>query len=391
MRLIVVLAIAAELALASEAGAQAEATLVPALSVSTVHDDNLFSTPSAIGDVVTYLRPSLEGEYQSRTMTLQSLVSIDMQRSSRHSTLNVLDARRHAMFDGRVRSSPSLLVGLSARYDRTETPSDLNLETGILLGRQRATRMQFTPSIAYRTTPRTTLTTNYDWTNEALAGTPGTTLHTARVTLGREWSPRTTLSASYLGRLVAEAPHTYRSHTAMFGASRELAPGTSLSLHAGPRVRSHGGITSEVSAALIRRTPRRRFLVDYWRGETIVLGIVGPVEIHSGTTRANWAVRRRLELGVHLGVFNSTTIDARQATVYHTSLTSVWTAQPYILAVSYGLDLQRGDIRGIRSADEQVRRGVFLVRLTIAPRLSRAFRPTDDADQPTTPLKGVLQ
>jgi hypothetical protein len=38
-----------------------------------------------------------------------------------------------------------------------------------------------------------------------------------------------------------------------------------------------------------------------------------------------------------------------------------------------------------------VRRGVFLVRLTIAPRLSRAFRPTDDADQPTTPLKGVLQ
>ena len=84
-------------------------------------------------------------------------------------------------------------------------------------------------------------------------------------------------------------------------------------------------------------------------------------------------------------------IQEAQATVYHTSLTSVWTAQPYILSISYGLDLQRGDIRGIRSADEQVRRGVFLVRLTIAPRLSRVFRPIDDADQPTTPLKGVLR
>jgi len=32
-----------------------------------------------------------------------------------------------------------------------------------------------------------------------------------------------------------------------------------------------------------------------------------------------------------------------------------------------------------------------LVRLTVAPRLSRAFRPRDDADQPLTPLKGVIE
>ena len=391
MRPIIAIVIAVELLVTSEARGQAEATLVPALSVSTVHDDNLFSSPSAVGDLVTYLRPSLEGQYESRTMTLQSLISMDMQRSTKHSALNIVDARRHGMFEGRVRSTPSLLLGLAARYDRTETPSDLNLDTGILLARQRARRIQLTPSIAYRTSPRTTVTTQYDWTSEALARSNESTLHAARVTLGREWSPRTTLSASYLGRLFVEAPETHRSHTAMLGWTRELAPGASLSLQAGPRVTSYGGITSEVSAALVRRTPRSRFLVDYWRGETIVLGIVGPVEIHSGTTRASWSVRRRLELGAHLGVFNSTTLDARQATVYHASLTSVWSAQPYILAISYGSDLQRGDIRGRLSADEQVRRGVFLVRLTIAPRLSRAFRPPDDADQPTTPLKGVLQ
>ena len=41
--------------------------------------------------------------------------------------------------------------------------------------------------------------------------------------------------------------------------------------------------------------------------------------------------------------------------------------------------------------DEYVRRGVFLARLTVAPRLSRAFRPRDDADPPLTPLKGVIE
>jgi hypothetical protein len=146
-----------------------------------------------------------------------------------------------------------------------------------------------------------------------------------------------------------------------------------------------------MSASLIRRTPRSRFLADYWRGETIVLGILGPVEIHSGSTRFNWAVRRRLELGVNLGVFNSTTIDAREAMVYHGSVTGAWNVQPYIVSVSYGTDLQHGDIRGRRLADDQIRRGVFLVRLTIAPRLSRVFRPQDDSDGPTTPLKGVIQ
>jgi hypothetical protein len=305
--------------------------------------------------------------------------------------LNIIDARRHAMFDGRVRSTPSILLGLATRYDGTNTPGDLNFDTGILLDRQRAQRVQFTPSIAYRMTPRTTITTQYDWTSEALSGTMGGDLHAARLGVARQRSPRTTLSARYLGRLFVSGAETRRSHTAMLGWTRQLAPGTNLSLHAGPRVASYGGGSSEVQAAFIRRTPRTRFLVDYWRGETIVLGIPGPVEIHSGSTKVSWTLSRKLDVGTNFGVFNSTTLDAAEATVYHVSFVSAWSREPYIIAVSYGTDLQRGDIRSRRFEDEQVRRGVFLVRLTIAPRLSRAFRPRDDADEPTTPLKGVIQ
>jgi hypothetical protein len=381
-----------QLGAVTTAWAQAEATIVPSLSMTTTHDDNLFTGTHGESDVVTYLRPALEGRYESRTMTWQSLFSMDMQRSARHALLNTLDARRHAMFEGRVRSTPTVLLGMAGRYDRTETAGDLNLDTGILLDRQRATRLQATPSLSYRTGVRSTLTAQYDWTNEQLSGTPDSTLHVLRLGMRREVSPRTTWSTSYLGRLFVDAAdETHRSNSVLLGWTRELGPASNVSIQAGPRVTSYGGVTSEMSASLIRRTPRSRFLADYWRGETIVLGILGPVEIHSGSTRFNWAVRRRLELGVNLGVFNSTTIDAREAMVYHGSVTGAWNVQPYIVSVSYGTDLQHGDIRGRRLADDQIRRGVFLVRLTIAPRLSRVFRPQDDSDGPTTPLKGVIQ
>jgi hypothetical protein len=391
MRSIIAVVIVVELLAARDASAQAQATLVPSVSVSTVHDDNLFSSPTGIADVLTYVRPSLEGQYESRTVDLQSVISLDLQRSARHSALNAIDARRHAMFDGRFRSTPAFLVGVAARYDRTETPGDLNLDTGIMLGRQRARRVQFTPSVAYRVTPRTTISTQYDWTSETLSSAIGNDLHVARLGVARQSSPRTTWSARYLGRLFIDGDETQRSHAAVIGWAREMAPGTNLSLQAGPRVTSYGGVASEVLAALIRRTPRTRFLVDYWRGETIVLGIPGPVEIHSGTTRMSWALRRNLEIGTTVGVFNTTTLDEAEAMVYHASVIGAWSREPYILAVSYGSDLQRGDIRSHRSADEHVRRGILLVRMTIAPRLSRAFRPRDPADEPTTPLKGVIQ
>ena len=391
MRSIIAIAIAAELLAAPGARAQSQATFVPALSVSTAHDDNVLSAPSGAGDVLTYIRPSLEGRFDSPTVNLESLISFDIQRSVQHSSLNTIDARRHAMFDGRVRSTSSLLLGLAARYDRTETPGELNLDSGIMLVRQRAQRVQFTPSVDYRVTPKTTISTQYDWTTEALSNAPGGDLHVARLGAARQWSPRTTWSTRYLGRLFVDDAGTHRSHAAILGWTRRMSPATSLSLQAGPRFRSYDGITSEVMATLIRRTPRTRFLTDYWRGETIVLGIPGPVAIHSASAKMSWALRRSLDLGTTLGVFSSTTLEARRARVYHASLTGAWSREPYIVSFSYGSDLQQGDIRTRRSADEQMRRGVFLVRLTVAPRLSRAFRPPDDADEATTPLKGVIQ
>ena len=375
---------------AADARAQSEVTLVPAVSLTSVYDDNLFSAPQGVADVVTSLRPSLETRVASPRLTLQGLGYFDVQRSTNHPGLNTFDARRHAMVDVRGQVSPALALGMAGRYDRSETPGELNLDSGILLDRQMAHRVQLSPTMSYRSDPRTTVSGRYDWTSERLSGWPGGDLQALHVGLAREATPRTTLNTRYVGRLFTGEVDAH-SHSLLAGWAREMSPGTNLSVEAGPRVTSDRGLRAEVLAAWLRRTPRTRVRLDYWRGETIVLGIPGPVEIHSGTANTSWTFRRFFDVGTQVGVFNSHTIFDTEAVVYHAAIVGAWARQPYILSMSYGTDVQKGDIRSRGAADEYVRRGVFLVRLTVAPRLSRAFRPRGDADEPLTPLKGVIE
>jgi len=385
------LPIAALLALAAaDARAQSEVTIVPAIALGAMYDSNLFSAPTGHGDLLATVRPSVEGRFASPTLKLESLAYFDVQRSATYSNLDTFDARRHAMVDIDAKASPVVGLGFAARYDRSETPGDLNLDSGVLLARQRARRLQATPSFSYRADPRTTLSSRYDWTSETLSGWPGGNMQALHAVMAREVTPRTTLNARYLGRLFTGEIDAH-SQAVLGGWAREMTPGTNVSVEAGPRVTSHRGLRAEVMGALLRRTPRTRLRLDYWRGETIVLGIPGPVEIQSGTTNVSWTLRRFVDLGTQLGVFSSQTLEQTSAVVYHASIVAAWSRQPYHLSLSYGSDLQKGDIRSRGAVDEYVRRGVFLARLTVAPRLSRAFRRGDDADPPLTPLKGVIE
>jgi hypothetical protein len=379
---------AVALVVAHNASAQTTTSLMPALSVATVYDDNVFSQPQGTADIITSLQPSLEGQLRTATVTLQSLMSFDMQRSARETVPTTLAARRHAMFTGRVQSTPAVLLGVAGWYDRTETASDLSLSTGLLLPRQRAQSIQATPSLAFRVTPLTTITTDYDWTHQALSGSPASDLHVAQLGVARRSSPRTTWSVGYLGRRFVDDVAALRSHVGLLGWAREFASGTKLSVQAGPRL-SSDGVVPEVQVAFIRRTPATQIVADYWRGDTMVLGIRGPVEIDRGTTSMTWTVRRGLDLGTTLGMFHTASLDRTDTTLYHASVVSTWRREPYIIAVSYGSDLQVGEL--VLGLPATVRRNVLLVRLSVAPRLSRAFRPPDDGDRPATATKRAIQ
>src|SRR5262249_20771889 len=90
--------------------------------------------------------------------------------------------------------------------------------------------------------------------------------------------------------------------------------------------------------------------------------------------------RRHLELGGHLGLFHSRSLDDAKALVYHTALVAAYSpGGPYTLAASYGIDVQHGDVRSPLLSGREILRHVFVVRLTIAPRFSRSFLSPDEA------------
>ena len=385
-RFIAAIALAAIAMPAPYSTAQTRQGIVPSVSIAHVYDDNLFADVEGSAGQMLQIRPSIEGSYESPRLTLLSLYSQDMLRSN-HADLNTFDARRHAFLDTKFRSTPMTTIGISARYDRSETPGELEFDTGILGPRQTAERWQVAPNFARRLGPRSVLTGGYDWTQEHEIDTPKGTLHQGRLAISREWTTRIDVVGSYLGRYFDDSVDAHSSHALLGGISREVAPGTRFSFYAGPRVTSYrSGIKPEVSTGFIRDTPRINLALDYWHGETIILGIQGPVAVDSGTARVSWPLTAKLELGTLAGITDIDTIDSRKARVYRTSILGSWTTRGmYSVGASYGLDYQEGDIR--RRLDEDVLRHVFRVSLTIAPRLSHSILPPDEAAR----VKGVAR
>ena len=332
------------------------------------------------------VRPTVEGSYESPRLRFLSLYSQDMLRSN-FSTLNTVDARRHAYLDTEFRTSPLTSFGVVGRYDRSETPGEIDLDTGILGTRRTAQRWQLSPTLVRRLNPRSVITAGYDLTRENELDTPSGTLHQARVALSREFTSRSAVVGTYLARYFVDPLGESTSHSVLAGWTREMAPHTHLSLYAGPRVSSYqSGVKPEVSASLRRDTNRFDVRADYWHGETIILGIEGPVAVDSGSLRIAWPFRSRWEFGTHLGATDIDTIDFREARVYRSTLLASWTSRGmYSVSASYGVDYQQGDIR--RRLDDNVLRHVFRVSFTVAPRLFRSILPPDEAAR----VKGVLR
>ena len=367
---------------------------IPAATLFAVFDDNIFAGSNSTAGRMLTLRPSFEASYESPITRLLGLYAFDMQQSN-FSSLTTLDARRHALGEATFRSTPFMTLGVLARYDRSSTPGDINFDTGLLGERRNAERVEIVPGLTWRLGPRTSMSSGYDWISEHLVDGERGTLQIGRVGLSRDLSSRTAITTGYVGRYFIDHVNgfpNYYTNAVLLGWSRVLTSGNTLSLAAGPNFRAHRGLSYESSAGFVRATPRVRLALDYWHGETIVLGVLGPVAVDSVTGRAAWPIRR-FEVGTMLGVSDVTTVDERSSRVYRG--TAFWSWNPgglYSIAATYDMDFQNGSIRNpifLDSErilfDEEVVRHVFRVGVTIAPRYRRSILPPDEAAR----VKGV--
>jgi hypothetical protein len=393
MRFVLMGAVAsAQLALPQVARSQTRVMFVPSVTVSSVFDDNPFATTTGSADQLTLLTPGIAGLFATPVVNINGLYSFEMQRSVDHPALNNLDARRHGMLTAAFRQNSKSTITVDGNYDRTDTAGDLNFVTGLLLERRRAQRWQVGPSMVYQVAPRTIISAGYTWTNEGIEGTPAEDEHVVRADVTRQLSPRSAASVGYLERRFVNEIDARTSYAPLVGWTYRATPFTRLTLQAGPRLSARGGIAPEIVAAFARKgTHLVGFGLDYWRGESITLGVIGPVEVNSATAQVTSPVIKNFALGLYGGFFNIDTISQGKARVYHGEILAVRTPiGPFVVALSYGADFQRGDVRTSLLSDETVVRHILRLRLIATPpRLGRSFQPEDPLELLRKPSHGA--
>jgi hypothetical protein len=335
------------------------------------------------------VRPGLGTAIDTPRLNVSSLFTFDSQRSN-HADLTMVDARRHGDANIKYRSTEMTTLGLMAQYDRTETPGEINLGTGILGERRQAQRWEVSPNFAHRFRPHTAMTGSYDYTAESLVDNGTGRMQVVRAGISQIVNARSSVSGMVQERHFADptdATNGSDSVAVLGGWDHQFSPAGRFSLLAGPRVSSYRGLQPEINATIMRDTPRLKAGLDYSHTETIVLGIRGPVVLNGGGARVTWAFRRTMEFSSHTAASAIDTLDDHRLTNYRQTFIASWMVGGlYTLNASYGVDFQQGNVRSGIFTDADVWRHVFGVSVTVAPRYSRSIKTPDD---PAARAKGV--
>jgi hypothetical protein len=376
---------------AAAAAAQSHLEAVPSVTIGTIYDNNLFAQQQGDAGQILMVRPGLGTAIDTPRLSLSSLFTFDSQRSN-HRDLTMIDARRHGDATFKYRTTAMTTLGLMAQYDRSSTPGEINIGTGILSERRQAQRWDVSPNFAHSLRQHTSIAGSYDYIAESLVDNGTGRMQTGRVGLSQILNERSTATGWVLARHFADptdATNGSDSVAVLGGWDHELSPLTRFSVQAGPRVSSYRGLEPEINAAIARKTPRLGSALEYYHTETIVLGIRGPVVLNGGSALVTWPFRPRMEISSHSAVSAIDTLDQHRLTSYRQTFIASWSPGGfYTFNASYGVDYQQGNIRRNVFTDANVLRHVFGVSVSVAPRYSRSIKEPDD---PAARAKGVSQ
>src|SRR5438128_4405702 len=357
--------------LPSAAPAQTGYYLTPSLSIAEVYDDNLFYSPSPrTHDFFTRISPSLKAGYQSAPLTVEGSYAFDSQVYSQHSELTPPQIRQRGLLELKATPTQVLTLSLPVSYYQSRTPTELNLTTGLAVGRVRAERYTTNPGFTYRFDPLTTAKGDYAFSKDLLAAgitAGGITIdtHIVNLALDRRLSPRDTVGPGYVGRRYEFSGFpALTSHAFTLGWSHELTALTTFMLRGGPRL-TEGTVDRlpEASASISHKLKTGQLLLSYASNLTTVFGLAAPIKVQSITATATTELLPKLQLSA-TPAFYRVSREPFKATVYAMNLeVSHQLTKALALAASYQFILQRGSLFG--PEDVEVLHNIFLIRLTV--------------------------
>src|SRR5258706_10889602 len=254
------------------AAAQSHVEALPSLTIGSIYDDNLFAqTQGDAGHLLT-LRPGLGTAIDTPRLSLSSLFTFDAQRSN-HRDLTMIDARRHGDARVQYRTTDATTIGLMAQYDRTETPGEINIGTGILTDRRQAQRWEVSPNFAHKFGPHTSITGSYDWMAESLVDNGTGRMQVVRMGLSQIYTARSAVTGWVMARHFADptdATNGSDSVAVLAGWDHQFSSASRFSIQAGPRGSPFPGPPPGVAASLMRGTSRLQSGLDDPPSETTV-------------------------------------------------------------------------------------------------------------------------
>src|SRR5437867_4429417 len=140
----------------------------PSLEVSEVADDNLnYSVDEPLRDRVHRVSPTLALRFNSPRWRVIGGYRVDSEHYMKYSSLDSDRARERAAVGIQYQAAPRLRLSIDGTYIDTNTPADLNIDTGLGAPRVRGQSLNFSSSARFRVSPRmvatlstSTLTTN---------------------------------------------------------------------------------------------------------------------------------------------------------------------------------------------------------------------------------------
>ncbi len=353
---------------------------VPMLTVAEAYDDNLFFTQFPEGDLVTRLNVGLQTGYRSTRFTVDAIGSRAGDRFREHPEFNTNRARSIAQVSMHAQPTGSIALSLFACYLDTQTPSELNVGSGLTVGRSLATRTSGAPMVEVRLGSLSTMTAAFPVAHDVLDGRISDTM-TAIAGFDRRVSRRDTVSLRYEHRWydfhgVGKAEKSV-ADVATLGWLGEVSERTILLLRAGPRY-AKGAWSAEVLATMKRRLNRGLLTLTYSKGQTTTIGKTGVLDTQSlSATYAN-RVSRNVEIASGPGLYRNA-LRGETLTSMRLNVESLWHFAPWFhLGATYSFDLQQPDF----GVPGKIRRSSFMVSVLASKDQRRPEEPLSEFPAP---------
>jgi hypothetical protein len=293
--------------------------VVPSVAFATVLDDNVFlASTNEEADVISRLTSGLDARYERSLLTMNGHYRLDSERFTDHPSLTDMNARQDAAVDVRSHRFRNAILGADAAVTTTHTPGELNLLSGLAVGRAHASRIVVHPSLEREWDRNTAITFSYSYAHDRLEAGPRAYTHGAAFSLERRRSARRKFAVRYAAeRFAFDQAAPIVSQVSTVGMETN---GRSSSVNVGAGVRTTGGRLSPELSLLARRALRRGELsVAYVRTTTTAIGVSGAVDTQSLVGTASYDIRDVMRVQV-APALSETTISGRRVDVYRLAL-----------------------------------------------------------------------